>query len=350
MFASSISAVAVGQNINTLSLNAVGGASLTTNAFNQFVASLRTTQVAATVPGAPSSVAATAGDGQATVTFTPPTSNGGASITSYTVTASPGNITAVGTSSPITITGLSNGTTYTFTVKATNSVGSSSASAASSSITPVAPVVPASSSQVQQNITYGTPGGNATAAITLTYNSSTNIISAATATTVSANGDSAQFISKFNAGFGTAVIGQAVNTLPTLSRIGGASLTTNAFNTYAATLRGTTPASSGTSGGSSSSSSSSSSTSTTPQTYSVSVDSSGNFSNTSLTLKTGDSITFNYSSSTGEAVIQFSPSGTYSSFTLDKDITSRTITFTTTGTWTFKVKDKSGNTGTVTVQ
>jgi hypothetical protein len=50
----------------------------------------RTFTVAAVVPGAPTSVSATAGSGSASVTFTAPASNGGAGITTYTVTASPG--------------------------------------------------------------------------------------------------------------------------------------------------------------------------------------------------------------------------------------------------------------------
>jgi hypothetical protein len=89
------------------------------------------------VPGAPTHVMATAGDEQATVNFTAPVSNGGSPITGYTVTSNPGNITATGTSSPMTITGLTNGTAYTFTVKATNSAGDSEASEASDSVTPV---------------------------------------------------------------------------------------------------------------------------------------------------------------------------------------------------------------------
>ena len=63
----------------------------------------------ATAPGAPTGVTATAGNGQATVGFTAPASNGGSAITGYTVTSSPGNITANGTTSPITVPGLTNG-------------------------------------------------------------------------------------------------------------------------------------------------------------------------------------------------------------------------------------------------
>ena len=41
-------------------------------------------------PDPPTGVAATAGDGQATITWSAPASDGGSPITSYTVTASPG--------------------------------------------------------------------------------------------------------------------------------------------------------------------------------------------------------------------------------------------------------------------
>jgi plastocyanin len=37
------------------------------------------------------------------------------------------------------------------------------------------------------------------------------------------------------------------------------------------------------------------------------------------------------------------------SVTVDKDITTRTVTFTNVGSYTFKAQDHSGNTGTVTV-
>lgn len=88
------------------------------------------------VAGAPTNVQATGGNAQATITFNAPADNGGLTITSYTVTASPGGNTASGSSSPITITGLTNGTSYTFTVYATNAAGNGPTSSSSNSVTP----------------------------------------------------------------------------------------------------------------------------------------------------------------------------------------------------------------------
>jgi subtilisin family serine protease len=94
------------------------------------------------VPGAPTQVAAQPGNGQATVTWTAPSSNGSA-IMSYIVTASPGGATTTATTSSVTFTGLTNGTAYTFTVAAVNGVGTGPASAASPPVTPAAPAPPA---------------------------------------------------------------------------------------------------------------------------------------------------------------------------------------------------------------
>jgi hypothetical protein len=100
----------------------------------------RTFTVNPSVPGAPTSITATAGDTQAIVSFTAPASNGGAAITGYTVTASPADVPPVsGAGSPIVVTGLTNGQAYTFTVTATNIAGTGAASTASNSVTPLAP-------------------------------------------------------------------------------------------------------------------------------------------------------------------------------------------------------------------
>lgn len=87
------------------------------------------------VPGAPTNVVATAGNTQATVSFGSPSSDGGAAISSYTVTSNPGGITKSSAGSPIIVTGLTNNTSYSFIVKAINSVGAG-ASATSNSVTP----------------------------------------------------------------------------------------------------------------------------------------------------------------------------------------------------------------------
>ena len=86
------------------------------------------------VPDAPTAVVSTSGNAQASIAFVAPVNTGGSVITGYTVTSSSGSLTVSGTSSPILVTGLTNGTTYAFTVVATNAVGSSVASAASNTV------------------------------------------------------------------------------------------------------------------------------------------------------------------------------------------------------------------------
>ena len=88
------------------------------------------------VPGAPTITSAVAGTRSAIITWTAPSSNGGSPITLYTITSTPGNITATSsTVTPTTVSGLSNNTSYTFVIKATNSAGDSLDSDPSSSIT-----------------------------------------------------------------------------------------------------------------------------------------------------------------------------------------------------------------------
>ena len=83
-------------------------------------------------PTTPTIGTATAGSQVASITFT-----GVSGAASYTMTSSPGSITGTGTSSPVIVRGLTSGTSYTFTAKANNPLGSSSSSSASNSATPV---------------------------------------------------------------------------------------------------------------------------------------------------------------------------------------------------------------------
>jgi len=101
-----------------------------------------TATAASTVPRAPTNATATAGNRSAAITWTAP-SDGGSAITSYTITPYLGATAqppTVITGSPpvtgVTVTGLRNGTTYTFTVTATNSIGTGPPSVQTNPVTP----------------------------------------------------------------------------------------------------------------------------------------------------------------------------------------------------------------------
>ena len=119
-------------------------------------------------PGAPNLVSVTPGNGFATVAFTAPAGNGGAAITSYSAKSSPGNIIGTGTGSPVLVSGLANGTAYTFTVVATNSVGSGLPSAVSAAIvpagTPSAPIIgSATAGNASASVSFTPPANNGSA-------------------------------------------------------------------------------------------------------------------------------------------------------------------------------------------
>jgi hypothetical protein len=90
------------------------------------------------MPGPPTCATAMAGNGEATISFKPPKSDGGSPIIRYTVTSHPGKIRASGKQSPITVRGLSNGKAYTFTVSASSSSGTGLDSEPSNSVVPKA--------------------------------------------------------------------------------------------------------------------------------------------------------------------------------------------------------------------
>ena len=94
-------------------------------------------------PSSPTGLSGSSGNAQVPLTWTAPSSNGGAAITGYVVEWTPagGSASTVNTGSATasyTKTGLTNGTAYTFRVAAQNSVGTGPYSS-SATVTPVAP-------------------------------------------------------------------------------------------------------------------------------------------------------------------------------------------------------------------
>jgi Ca2+-binding RTX toxin-like protein len=143
-----------------------------------------TPAVPVTAPGAPTIGTATAGNAQATLTWTAPASNGGSAITGYTVTIlNAANVTlgtrlSAGTGTSLVVTALTNGQAVHFRVAATNSVGTGGQSGDSNVVTPVAPtapgaptgvtavrvIVPPSSGTIR--VTWTAPASNGGSAIT----------------------------------------------------------------------------------------------------------------------------------------------------------------------------------------
>lgn len=85
-------------------------------------------------PSAPKAVQAIGGDGLATVTWSKPATGG--KIAQYLITSHPSDKTCHTPQTVCVITGLTNGTTYSFTLTATNETGTGPASRSSNKVTP----------------------------------------------------------------------------------------------------------------------------------------------------------------------------------------------------------------------
>jgi hypothetical protein len=110
-----------------------------------------------TPPGAPTAVSAVAGDAGATVNWGPAPDNR-APITGYTITWPGGSTTAAPGQRSAAIAGLANGTTYVFTVTATNARGTG----AGVSSNPVIPVAPFRAASAPTNLVADNETANST--------------------------------------------------------------------------------------------------------------------------------------------------------------------------------------------
>jgi hypothetical protein len=89
-------------------------------------------------PGAPTELTAVAGDASADVSWVAPSDSGSYPISNYQVTSAPGGRSCLVSVPALTCTvsGLTNGTAYTFTVRALNGAGWGVSSDASNAVTP----------------------------------------------------------------------------------------------------------------------------------------------------------------------------------------------------------------------
>ncbi|NDF54586.1 MAG: hypothetical protein EB145_10390, partial [Proteobacteria bacterium] len=161
-------------------------------------------------PGQPTSLVATAGNTQVSLSWSAPASSGAASITDYVVEYLPsgGSWTTfsdgTSTSTSATVTGLTNGTSYSFRVSATSAAGTGSASGTASATPATAPGIPTSlavspsATAGEVSVSWVAPASNGGSAITdyslqwstdnssWTTDSSTNTSTSTTVTGLSA--------------------------------------------------------------------------------------------------------------------------------------------------------------------
>lgn len=148
-------AIAPSTSCNLLGLSNGSVYSITVVASNpagDSVSSSTVTGSPVTIPGKPTISATEPGSNSVLVRWRAPSATGGASVSSYTVVASPGGNSCTTTGAVLfcTVTGLDNGTTYAFTVTATNTAGTGTASASYNG-------VPATIASAPRNISV-TPG------------------------------------------------------------------------------------------------------------------------------------------------------------------------------------------------
>ncbi|MDP1876577.1 MAG: fibronectin type III domain-containing protein [Actinomycetota bacterium] len=166
------------------------------------------------VPGAPTITGVSAGNASATIFFNAPSDTGGSTIAAYTVTSSSGQ-----TCSPAlptlscTVTGLTVGTSYSFTVTATNTVGTGAASSPSSPVTPFTTPAAPTAVVAYAGINGLTPVGSSQAVVSWAAPANVNG-SAVTSYTVTSSPSGGTGCSSVTAPTLTCTVGSLVNGVP----------------------------------------------------------------------------------------------------------------------------------------
>jgi hypothetical protein len=124
----------VAAGLCTLTANQTGNAS-----FSPAPQVTQSFSIAAAPPGPPTNVVITPGSGSATIRFSPPANDGGASINNYTATCTASGKpprSTTGSASPLTVRNLAGNVLYQCTLTASNSAGLTSTASAATPVTP----------------------------------------------------------------------------------------------------------------------------------------------------------------------------------------------------------------------
>ncbi|MDB5238684.1 MAG: fibronectin type protein [Candidatus Parcubacteria bacterium] len=131
------------------------------------------TATPSTTPSIPLSLVATRGNGQITLTWSAPSSNGGSAITTYKVYNNGGGVASTTSGTSATITGLTNGTLYSYYVTAVNTAGESASSSPSSATPATVPGSPtglgATRGDTQISLSWTAPASDGGSSVT-SYN------------------------------------------------------------------------------------------------------------------------------------------------------------------------------------